>query len=390
MFSLEVRKRFVSDMKLSFPVLEDPYFDYYIELYDEMYNTSERLELLKNDISRFKSQEEFLKAYYEVRNNMIEALNNEAFKKFNTMDMNDFSLGKVNYPKKDVFNVSNVGKIFVSIDLVKANFQALKYVDKDIVLGANTYEELVSNFTDMDYIKKSKYIRQVIFGNLNPKRTVTVERYLIQKVLNLLLYTKDVIEKEIKMVSNDEIVYEITNDLDIEKISNLRTIIKEITDIDVDIEVYILKQIGNVKPFFIKEFLNKEGNEIMCVPQDFKPQVLKYLMGKETNEYDRSFINQGMIASYKDDIELIKYRTGDKVEITNLEGLEDTNLKIGDKGTYIARCVGDSSEKYENELKKKVHLIAFKKDIRIRGSLITRSQVITSKDNFKLDNENIY
>lgn len=390
MFSLEVRKRFVSDMKLSFPVLEDPYFDYYIELYDEMYNTSERLELLKNDISKFKSQEEFLKAYYEVRNNMIEALNNEAFKKFNTMDMNDFSLGKVNYPKKDVFNVSNVGKIFVSIDLVKANFQALKYVDKDIVLGANTYEELVSNFTDMDYIKKSKYIRQVIFGNLNPKRTVTVERYLIQKVLNLLLYTKDVIEKEIKMVSNDEIVYEITNDLDIEKISNLRTIIKEITDIDVDIEVYILKQIGNVKPFFIKEFLNKEGNEIMCVPQDFKPQVLKYLMGKETNEYDRSFINQGMIASYKDDIELIKYRTGDKVEITNLEGLEDTNLKIGDKGTYIARCVGDSSEKYENELKKKVHLIAFKKDIRIRGSLITRSQVITSKDNFKLDNENIY
>ena len=30
-------------------------------------------------------------------------------------------------------------------------------MDKDIVLGANTYEEFIGKFTDIDYIKNSKY-----------------------------------------------------------------------------------------------------------------------------------------------------------------------------------------------------------------------------------------
>lgn len=380
--NLDVRQRFVSDMKISFPVLEDPYFDYYVELYDEHHKTKEKLALLISEIEKFNSQGEFLEAYYEVRNNILTALKNEAYNEFIEMDMSKFAIEKHSYPKTDVFNKINVGKRFVSIDLVKANFQALKYVNPELVLGTNTYEELISQFTNMEYMKSSKYIRQVILGNLNPKRTITVEKYLIEQVLNFLLYRGDLESNQIYMISADEIVYSINEDENIEAISNLMAVIKESLNIDVDIEVYELKQIGNIKSYFIKEFLNKDGFEIMCVPQDFRPQVLKYLKREEVNDFDKTFRNEGMIAVYKDNLNLVEYSCGDKVCIIDLIGLENTNLKIGDVGTYISKCTGQN--------KKDVHLIVFNKEIRTEGSLEARSQVIIEENNFKLFDKNIY
>lgn len=382
MLNLEVRKRFVSDMKLSFPVLDDPYFDYYVDLYNEHHKSKEKLDLLINEIEKFGSQEDFLKAYYEVRDNILTALKNEAYNDFISMDMNKFGIKNKSFPKGDIFKRINVGKIFVSIDLVKANFQALKFINKDLVLGANSYNELVSKFTNMDYIKESKYIRQVIFGNLNPKRTITVERYLIEQVLNLLFDRKCMEADDVRMVSVDEIVYEVNDKCDIDAITNLMTVIKETLNIDVDIEIYKLKQIGNIHSFFIKEFLNKDGYEIMCVPQDLRPQVLKYLKGEVTNDFDRTFKNEGRIAIYKDDLQFNEYKCGDKVVITNLTGLEETNLKIGDIGTYISKCKGQN--------KNNIHLIVFDREIRENGSLEAKSQAFLNINNFKLDNENIY
>lgn len=382
MLNLEVKRRFISDMQLSFPVLEDPYFDYYVDLYNEHHKSKEKLDLLIKEIEKFESQADFLKAYYKVRDNILIALKNEAYNDFISMDMNKFGVENKIFPKGDVFKKINIGKVFVSIDLVKANFQALKFINKDLVLGANTYNELVSKFTNMDYVKESKYIRQVIFGNLNPKRITTVERYMIEQVLNLLFHRKYIEVNDVRMVSADEIVYEITDKYDIEAINNLTTIIKETLNIDVDIEIYKLKQIGNIHSFFIKEFLNKDGYDIMCVPQDVRPQVLKYLKGEVINEFDRTFENDGKIAIYRDDFQFNQYNCGDKVVITNLKGLSETNLRIGDIGTYISKCKG--KDKYN------IHLIVFDREIRENGRLEARRQAFLNINNFKLDNENIY
>lgn len=382
MLNLEVRKRFVNDMNLSFPVLEDPYFDYYVDLYNEHHNSKEKLNLLIKEIEKFDSQEDFLKDYYKTRDNILEALKNDAYNNFISMDMNKFGIKNTVFSKKSVFKKDNVGKTFVSIDLVKANFQALKFIDKDLVLGANTYYELISKFTDMEYIKESKYIRQVIFGNLNPKRTTTIERYLIEQILNLLFNRNCVHIKDIHMVYADEIVYEVKENLDIDSICNLTTIIKETLNIDVDIEIYKLKQIGNIHSFFVKELLNKEGYEIMCVPQDLKPQVLKYLKRETVNEFDRTFKNDGRIAIYRDDFQLNEYKCGDKVAITNLIGLDNTNLKVGDVGTYISKCKG--------EFNRDTHLIVFDRDVRDIGGLEARRQLLLNLNNFKPDNDNIY
>lgn len=69
----------------------------------------------------------------------------------------------------------------------KANFTALRHYNKDIVGGKDTYEDFLGMFTDENYFKESKYIRQVIFGNVNPKRQITYEKFLMDKVLVKLL-----------------------------------------------------------------------------------------------------------------------------------------------------------------------------------------------------------
>ena len=58
----------------------------------------------------------------------------------------------------------------------------IKYVDPEIVLNADTYQDFIKKFADSDYIAESKYCRQVIWGKLNPKRHITVEKYMIDKV----------------------------------------------------------------------------------------------------------------------------------------------------------------------------------------------------------------
>lgn len=58
---------------------------------------------------------------------------------------------------------------------------------KRIVLGCETYQELLSKFTQNPYIFESKHIRQVIFGHLNPKRQQTIQKFLMQKVVTALV-----------------------------------------------------------------------------------------------------------------------------------------------------------------------------------------------------------
>lgn len=53
----------------------------------------------------------------------------------------------------------------------------MKYVNPDIVLNAGTYQDFIKKFTDLEYVAESKYTRQIVFGKMNPKRHITVEKY---------------------------------------------------------------------------------------------------------------------------------------------------------------------------------------------------------------------
>ena len=185
LYNRELAKRFISDYKLPIPLINEKYFFYHLGLYQEDYNSLEYyFELLDMIGKKYGGNcNKFLEDYYNVRDKIITTIvESEAFQKFNTMDMNVFTIkDRPNITSDDIYNNDNIGKFFISIDLKKANFQTLRNIDKDIVFGADTYEEFIGKFTDLDYIKESKYARQVIFGKCNPKRHITAEKYFIMQ-----------------------------------------------------------------------------------------------------------------------------------------------------------------------------------------------------------------
>ena len=101
--------------------------------------------------------------------------------------MNKFTVTHKNLPSKDIFKSSNDGRVFISIDMRKANFSSLKYygncIEKSMFRDTSTWEDFISLFTENKHIVNSKYIRQVILGNCNPKRHITYEKYIMDHVL---------------------------------------------------------------------------------------------------------------------------------------------------------------------------------------------------------------
>ena len=184
----------------------------------------------------------------------------------------------------------------MSIDLTKANFQVFKNFDADIIDYKETYQEFFRQFTPYEYFVQSKYIRQVVFGNLNPGRQQTYEYFLTNKILK---HIKEIFPKEkIRMFSADEIVIELDEVLNTELFYD----IAKHENLVIDIEIFKLKTM--LGKYTIKEFLNKDGFEIMCVPMDLKPQVLKKYLNLPLDDRDLLFYKDG-----KDGGFLCKYQT---------------------------------------------------------------------------------
>ena len=64
--------------------------------------------------------------------------------------------------------LENDRKFFVSIDLRSANFNSLKFYHSDLVLGCDSWEQLVSKFTEIPFWSKIKIFRyNLIFINFS-------------------------------------------------------------------------------------------------------------------------------------------------------------------------------------------------------------------------------
>ena len=180
-----INQRFAKDFNLPINIFKDDMFEYYHTLYD-FWPQQEWIALNMEIVVEYGgNMDAWLQHYAEVRDTIIRTLEeSEAYKAFNASDMSKYAIDPKlrNIPDRNIYNQELVGHVFVSFDLKKANFQALKYAG---VLTDDTYEDMIDRFDKSFYFKKSKYTRQVIFGKLNPKRTITVEHYMMSQILGM-------------------------------------------------------------------------------------------------------------------------------------------------------------------------------------------------------------
>lgn len=216
-FSIELCKRFVSDNNLPIPILNDKdKFLYYIDLYEDSLGTKTLYEEMCDEIvNHFNGDFNlFLSHYYQVRDKMInDILVNQKYSEFLNANMKAYTVCDElkQTPKGNVYNGDNIGKHFLSIDLNKANFQALKFFDESLVQNADSYDDYVKHYTSSEYIINSKYTRQVVFGKCNPSRQITIEKHLMSLFYENFEYSKDILK--LVRFNNDEIVFEILDEI---------------------------------------------------------------------------------------------------------------------------------------------------------------------------------
>lgn len=298
-----LKRRFIKDCGLSIALTDSPYFEYFIDLYDKYFNTKAKLNSFMEIVNRFNTESEVLDYLSTQTDTIIYNIkNNELYQEFLKANLQPYAIQN-KYPSGSIFKEYHTGKELISIDLSKANFQAMNYFNKDI-LNAKTYRDLlISNGVKDEYVLNSKYIRQVIFGNLNSKRLDTIEKHMIYQIVEKI----ETLDVTILSVTSDEIVLEGSKEL-YEKITEL---VKD-TSFDVAVELFTLKTLRKEdgttfksEKFFVKEFIaytdEKPCNfEIKATDSTFYPQFFKLVTNQEISDNDLVFLNEGFIASYKE------------------------------------------------------------------------------------------
>lgn len=320
---MSFRRRFVKDYNLPINIVDSPYFEYYMETYD-WFPKKEYEELVIDIKSRFGGNVNlWLEEYAEMRDEIITTIENtDAYREFNSCDMKKWEVPKEmkNFPDLNIYNQSSVGKIFISIDLKKANFQALKWVNPDIVLDSDTYEDLIDSWGyDSEYMRTSKYTRQVIFGKLNPKRTITVEKYIMSKVYDVVMTDKVnfINEYDATLVAfkSDELIFEVSAENPVigsePLFKYLKQIIKDKVGVDVHIDLF---KVGRIEcknsnditvDCYIRTNLLTGEEKLKSASQIFYPQLYKIWKGMEIIDKDLVFMAEGQPAKFLNSLKVI-------------------------------------------------------------------------------------
>ena len=172
--SNRAKERFCKDCNIPIRLFQEPYFSDRIKLFDKFYGTVEKWNRFVAELQKYNCEQDYFEEYNRVKDAAINSIKeSESYQRFNSEDMNKFAITHKDLPTKDIFKPTNNEKIFISIDMRKANFSSLHSYDKGIFCNADTWEQFISRFTDNEHIVNSKYIRQVILGNCNPKRHIS-------------------------------------------------------------------------------------------------------------------------------------------------------------------------------------------------------------------------
>lgn len=300
--SEKLKERFCKDCNIPLKLFKEPYFTDRLQLYDSYYNTLDKWNIFVRELEKYKREQDYLEEYNRVKDAAINDIKlSDGYNRFNEEDMGKYSVKYKDLPSKDIYKPSNVGKLFISIDMRKANFSALKFYDKSIFSNADTWEKFIGGYTENKHIVNSKYIRQVILGNCNPRRQVTYEKYLMDLVLEVLIDELGYSASDISFFSNDEIVIDMEKYKDcINKQKILEMAVNVRFNIPFRIELFYLHKITGTDGYYkeiVRNIIEREY-EFKCLNNYTLPFVLRKFNREEITENDKVFYHEGLLSKF--------------------------------------------------------------------------------------------
>jgi hypothetical protein len=300
------------------PIPHFPEFvDYYIKLFDPFYDSITSWDLFKEESKILVLKKEAsdtskkIQEYIKQSNEYEQFINKKLDQTIKTKPL-DIKL------KGDVYNISNVGKYYLSLDIRQANFTMLSNLCPNLFVPTNSetsnislsWYSFVRKFTNSEFIARSKYFRELVFGQLGicGKLTTYQEMYMDKVHQKLMQFvTSNNYDMKPKIKCGDEIVYEIQdyNKL-IDNMETLKTVIDPYSKLH--FRVFHFEQIEQTN-YFVKTFLYNDNKildnssfknriEFKKVEKCFISQIIKWFLKEKIEKKDLLFINNGIMAQY--------------------------------------------------------------------------------------------
>ena len=322
--SAHILRRFAKDFNIPLPVCDPMGVDHYIDLLDDVYDARRRYTMFLDLWTRLGGDEPFFVYGADVQRRALELVKTSpAYDQF-IHDTRDLFSGHRwladNVPKGQVYKAVNDGRRFLSIDLAKANYQALRFYTRtilshapaadDLILGTSTFDEFIHRFTDEPYFAEAKKFRQVIFGNMNPKRQQKIQKFIIDGVLRFLFDGGWFTEADLRDYTSDEAVFVLNDDVDLDGVcAALRGLAAE-RGIDLHLDVYTLRWLRRAgdrleggDKLFARAFTDGRV-DLKGVEATLVAQVCRHLRGEAPDERDLLFTApNGLLARYVTPIE---------------------------------------------------------------------------------------
>lgn len=295
----ELKRIFCKNCNIPISIFIEPFFTERIQLFSTYFNSIEELKKFVKSIEPFDNEQDYYEHYNKVKNSAIDYIKStKGYEKFNNMDMTEISKNIVQYQIKssDIYKPANDGKKFISVDMKQANFHSLKVYSPDIFGHLETWEDFMRKFTDDEHIIGSRYIRQVILGNCNPKRHITYEKYLMSFIISSLIGYVSI--EDIACYTNDEIVIRTDHKkYNVEEIKRRVETSSIAEKIPFKIEEFDLEYIGEIG--YIKKYDDYKF-KLKCVDNDYFPMILRLLQSNEVKLSDLFFMHKNSLARFDD------------------------------------------------------------------------------------------
>ena len=310
----QLRSKFVRDFQLPIQVVQSPYFDNMIEMLEKDFGAKTKyLNLLEIIRDRFDGKiNKFLEYRHKVVNDILSYIeNSEAYKDF-LADKSVLDDYKPIVANRELYTQEQSGHFFVSYDMIKANFQALRYANPAIVKDCETYEEFVGKFTDIDYFKHAKQLRQETFGKLNGKRTAAIEKRVSNNFAKEYSQRLGIYGFELFSIKTDEIIFKFCGrEKEFESMHVSNTEFDgfkfRVNKFKLTHQAFKRSTSESQLVAFIKEdYLKADRRTLHCVPDTYYPQVYKLLNGMKIDDSDQVFYFEHELCKFLNPIELVK------------------------------------------------------------------------------------
>lgn len=321
----QLHRKFIKDFNLPLQVVQEPYFSERLKYLEEDYGANTNyLNLLETIRDHFGShQNKFMEYGHSLADRIVgDIVNSDAYKKDflrllptkQEIEQHNRSIKDKITNGKKLYTQEQDGCMFVSFDMKKANFQLIRYTCPAVLHDAKTYEEYISNFTDFDYFKFSKGLRQAIFGKVSPKEVSQAELCISSE---FFLYMNGLIGEKYEpySINNDEVIFKfkgteeeflrdkLVDGNDVE----FKGITFRATKFILHSRVFQLATSDQQLVVFEKEdILKAHKRTLACCPATYHPQVYKALRGVEIGSNDLVFYYEHELCKFMYPIKLIK------------------------------------------------------------------------------------